>query len=146
VDRGDRMALYQRDNFIAMGMKKTVAAHQESVSPLLNKIRKGGLDLAWATCIQKQQAHPKSTRRNFHLSRFSFGINGVGRVAEVSDRLRRRHQFEQQLKALCDHFDQEEVDAGEISARSVETVNEADPDRVGALHKNDRDRFGRSFG
>src|SRR6266478_8044747 len=29
---------------------------------------------------------PASTRRNVHLSRFGLGINGVGRVSEVSDR------------------------------------------------------------
>jgi hypothetical protein len=27
IDRGNGVALYQRDNFIAMGMKKAVAAH-----------------------------------------------------------------------------------------------------------------------
>ena len=79
------MALCQRDNFIAMGMKKTVAAHQESVCPLLNKVRKGCLDLAWAACIGKQQAHSKSTRRDFHLFRFGLGKNWVGRVPQVSD-------------------------------------------------------------
>src|SRR5262249_6469535 len=108
--------------------------------------RKGCLDLALATCIYKQEAHPKCVRRGLHLFRFGLGKNGVGRVAQVSDRLRRRHQLEQQLKALCNHFDQEEIDAGEISASSVETVNDADADRVCALHKNDWDRFGRRFG
>jgi hypothetical protein len=36
--------------------------------------------------------------------------------------------------------------AGEISARSVEAIDEADLDRVGALHKNNRDRLGCRFG
>ena len=74
----------QRDNWLAVGMRKTVSAHQERVSPLLNKIRKGRLDLAWATCIHGQQVHPKSMR---HHLRFAIAENGVGRVAEVSDRL-----------------------------------------------------------
>src|SRR5262249_47117783 len=38
-----------------------------------------------------------------------------------------------------------QVDAGDISARSVETLDEANPDWVGGLHKNDRDRLGRRF-
>src|SRR5260370_10725468 len=117
------MAPCQSDDLIAVGMKKTVAAHQERVGPRLNKIRKGRVDVAWATCIHEQQAYPTRTRCLLHLSRFGFGKNGVGRVAEVSDRLSRRHQFEQLLKPLCGHFDQEEVNAGEISARLVETAD-----------------------
>jgi hypothetical protein len=87
-----------------------------------------------------------STRRRLHFSHFGLRVNGVGRVAEVSDQLGRGHQFEQQLKALSGRFSQQQINAGEISARSVKTFDEADPDRIGALHKNDRDRLGRRFG
>jgi len=38
------------------------------------------------------------------------------------------------------------VDAGDISARFAETADEANPDRVGSLQKNDWDRLGRGFG
>jgi hypothetical protein len=79
------MAGRQRDDLIRMGKKKTVAAHLERVSPLLNKVRKGRLDLGWATSIHEQEAHPMSTRRNLHLSRFALSKNRVGRVAEVSE-------------------------------------------------------------
>jgi hypothetical protein len=48
----------------------------------------------------------------------------------------------QQLDALCGYLRQEEVDAREISARLVETRDEADPDRISALHEKDRDRSG----
>lgn len=136
----------QRDDLIGMVKKKPVAAHQERVSALLNKVRKGHLDLARAACIHDQQAHPMSTRRNFHLFGFALRKNGVARVAEVSDRLGRRHHFEQQLKALSDYCRQQKVDAGEIPARSVETIDEADLDRVGPLQKNDRYCLGRRFG
>ena len=87
-----------------------------------------------------------STRGSLQLSRLTLSKNWVGRVVEVSDRPGRRHQFEQQLKALSSHFGQHEVDAGEIFARSVELINEANPDRVGGLHKNNRDRLGRCLG
>ena len=86
VNRWYGMSGRQRDDLIGIGKKKTVAAHVERVSPLLNKVRKGRLDLAWATCIHEQEAYPMSTRRKLHLSRFALGKNGVGRVAEVSDR------------------------------------------------------------
>jgi putative SOS response-associated peptidase YedK len=38
-----------------MGKKKTITAHLERVSRLLNKIRKGGVNLACATCIEDQE-------------------------------------------------------------------------------------------
>src|ERR1700730_3049700 len=85
VNRWYGMAGRQRDDLIGMGKKKTVAAHLERVSSLLNKVRKGRLDLAWATCIHEQQAYPTRTRCILHLSRFGLGKNGVGWVAEVSD-------------------------------------------------------------
>ena len=129
-----------------MGKKKTIGAHQERGSPLLNKIRKGRIDLALATCIQEQQADPKSTRRNLHLFRFGLGINGIGWVSEITDQGGCRHQFDEKLKALRGYLGQREVDAREISARPVETVDEVDLDRVRALHKNNRDGLGRSFG
>ena len=87
-----------------------------------------------------------STRGSLQLSGFALGKNGVGRVAEVSDRRGLRHQFEQQIKALSSHFGRHELDAGDISARPIETIDEANPDRVGSLQKNDRDRLGRRFG
>jgi hypothetical protein len=48
--------------------------------------------------------------------------------------------MEQQIEALSTHFGRHEVDAGDISARSVKTIDKPNPDRVGGLHKNDRDR------
>src|SRR5262249_26000380 len=86
-----------------------------------------------------------STRGSLQLSRLTLSKNWIGRVVEVSDRLGRRHQVEQQLKALSCHFGPHEVDAGEISARTVEASDEANPDWIGGLHKNNRDRLGRCF-
>src|SRR5438105_629293 len=105
------MAGRKRDDLIAMGQKKTVGAHQERSNPLLNKIRKRRLDLARATYIHKQQAYTETTRSDLHLSGFVLGKNGVGRVAEVSNRRGSRRQFEQHLKPLCGHFDSKEDDA-----------------------------------
>ena len=53
---------------------------------------------------------------------------------------------EQQLKAFSGRFCQQEIDASEISAGSIEAVDEADPDWVGGLQKNNWDRLGRRFG
>src|SRR6516225_1621289 len=119
VHRWYGMAGRQRDDLIGMGKKETIAAHLKRVRLLLNKVRKSCVDLARATCIEGQECHPMRTRRDLYLSRFALGINGVGRVAEVSDRLGLRHHFEQQPQALCGCFSRQEADAGEISAGSV---------------------------
>ena len=140
------MAGRQGDDLIRICEKRHSAAHHERFSSLLNKVREGRLELAWATCIHGHEANSTSTRGSLQLARFALGKNGVGGVAEVSDRLGRWHQFEQQVKALSSHFGPHEVDAGDISARFAETADEANPDRVGSLQKNDRDRLGRGFG
>jgi hypothetical protein len=140
------MASRQPDDLIQMGEKKTIGAHVERVSLPLNQFGKGRLDLAWPTCIYDEETYPVSTRRNLRFACVGFRINGITRVPEVSDRLGRRHQFEQQLKAFSGRFCQQEINASEISAGSIEALDEADSDGVGGLHKNDRDRLGRGFG
>src|SRR5262245_37359831 len=109
-------------------------------------MRKGGIDLTQASDICKLELHPERTRGSLHLPRFTFGIKWIGWIAEIDNRLGYRHHFEEHLQALSRHFGQEQVDACDVSAGSVETVNEADPDRVGALHKEHRNRLGRCFG
>jgi hypothetical protein len=94
----------QRDDLIGIGKKKNSADHHKRVSPLLNKVREGRLELAWAAYIPEQEANCMSTRGSLQLSRFALGKNGVGPVVEVSDRLGLRHHFKQQFKALSSHF------------------------------------------
>src|SRR5262249_7919902 len=84
VNRWHGMAGRQRDNLIGICKNRNGAAHHERVSPLLNNLRKGRLELAWATCIQEQETNCTSTRSSLQLSPFALGKNGVGRVAEVS--------------------------------------------------------------
>src|SRR5262245_33081224 len=95
VNRWHGMAGCQRDDLIGICKKRNGAAHHERVSPLLNKLRKGRLELAWATCVHEHEANCTSTRGSLQLFPFALGKNGVGRVAQVSDRVGRRHQFEQ---------------------------------------------------
>jgi hypothetical protein len=63
--------------------KRNSAAHHDRFSSLLNKVREGRLELAWATCIHKHEANSTSTRGCLQLSRFALGKNGVGRAARA---------------------------------------------------------------
>src|SRR5262249_12388625 len=47
VNRWHGMAGRQRDDLIGICKKRNGAAHHEPVSPLLNNVRKGRLELAW---------------------------------------------------------------------------------------------------
>ena len=51
VNRWHGMSGRQRDDLIGIGKKRNSAAYHERVSPLLNNVREGRLELAWATCI-----------------------------------------------------------------------------------------------
>src|SRR5215471_20589366 len=86
------------------------------------------------------------TGGSLQLPRFALGENGVARVAKVSDRLGRKYQFEQQLKALSSHLGPHQIYAGQISARPIETVDKTNTDWIRSLHKNYRDRLGCRFG
>jgi len=111
VSHRHSIARGQRRDLIAVNVKKPIATHEECVSSLLNEIDKGRPDLAWATCIHMEQVHPKSSRCYLDVSRLGLNKNWIGRIVEVTDRPGRRNQLEQQLKALCGHFGQDEVDA-----------------------------------
>jgi len=113
----------QRDDLILeRKVKQAVTAQQESARLLLNKIRKGRLDLIRVTRIQRQKVHSDRTCRGLHLCRFCLRIDRVGWVAEVSNRRGCGHGFVQQFKALRDRFDKMKVEASDISARLVETA------------------------
>jgi hypothetical protein len=55
-------------------------------------------------------------------------------------------QFAQQVEPLGDQLDVEVAEAGEVAARPGETGDEAEPDRVGDVGEDDRDRRGCVFG
>ena len=58
------MAGRERDDLVGMSKEKTVTTHLEYVNSLLNNVREGRLNLAWATCIHDQQVHSMGIRRS----------------------------------------------------------------------------------
>jgi hypothetical protein len=85
----------ERHDLIGFGKKRNCAAHHKRIRPLPNNVREGRLELAWPTCIHNREAQPVGTGCSLQLPRFALGKNWIARIAEVSDRLGRRHQFEQ---------------------------------------------------
>src|SRR4029077_10185257 len=130
----------ERHDLFATSEEEAVGAHEERVHPLLNDFPEGQLDPARIAGVEEHELHAERARGGLHLSALGLGKDRVGRVPQVSDGLHARDQFEQELKAFPGDLGEEEVDAGEISAGTIETVDEADPHRISALHEDDRDR------
>jgi hypothetical protein len=57
----------------------------------------------------------------------------------VASKGRLDHQAVHQLEPLCDQFDVDRRDAGNVAARMREACDETDFDRVGTDSKDDRD-------
>jgi hypothetical protein len=90
--------------------------------PLTTSTRTSRMKAAVSTCVR-------------------FGpAKAICRIDQQRDLRSARHQFAHQLKALRGHFDSEEGDAIQIAARTVEARHKDNLDRVGADHKNNRDR------
>src|SRR5262245_62060778 len=111
---------------VTVSQEKSVTADQECVYPLLDHIRKRLVNLPQAARIYKYVTLAESLCRNLYLSRFSLGIERIGRIAQVGNRRGLRQQFMQQLDPLRSHFHQEQHDPGDICAWLAEAVHEAD--------------------
>src|SRR5215813_13951900 len=97
-----------------MGKEKTVAADLEGARPLLNKVRKCGLNLARLTSVCDQEAYPLRIRRDLHFSRFGLRVDWIGRVAEITNRCSLRYQLQQQPNTLRRCFRGQEAYASQI--------------------------------
>src|SRR5262245_11100429 len=124
------MANCQSDELIEAVGKKCVGAYQEAASPLNDKGCETRVEFTWVACIQDQQAHPESARRDLQFSRLSLGNNGVSGIDEKGDRSGRGHQFVKQFKAFGVHRGIEVVYARDIAAGPVEAGDEARLNRV----------------
>src|SRR5262245_22255533 len=129
-----------------MGKEKTVAADLEGARPLLNKVRKCGLNLARLTSVCDQEAYPLRIRRDLHFSRFGLRVDWISRVAEITNRCSLRYQLQQQPNTLRRCFRGQEAYASQIFSRPVEAVHKPDLNGIGALHENNRNRLGRCLG
>jgi hypothetical protein len=136
----------ERYDAITVCEKKAVSTYKKSVRPFHGRINEGPLDPIQVACIQEFQLHPERARCSLHLLCFGLSKYRVCRIAEIGNGAHSGYQYEQQFKPLRGDFGQKKIDACKIASRTIESVDQADLDRVGALHKNDRDRLSRLLG
>jgi hypothetical protein len=113
---------------------------------LLDEGRKSRGNLAFGRGIEHQQAHPEDTGRRLHSFRLGLNKFGTGLTRQHCNRVSRRHQFVQHLKALSGQLGTEAGDAGEIAGGTIEARYHANLYGVAAHHENDRDGLRRRLG
>src|SRR6266567_7556732 len=101
---------------------------------------KSGSLLAFRMCICRPSAC-----RILDVFKLPFGI-WISRVHEKRDLARGGHQLMQQPKPLSLQIGGEEAHARNVAARSIETGDQAELDRITAIRKNDRNSMRCSFG
>jgi hypothetical protein len=146
IDGRHGVASRQRDQPLTLGQKEILAADHECARPLADKRREGRVNLTGTTCIEHEDARSKRTCRSLHGLSFGLGLQFIGRVEQDRNRGGRRHQVVHQLQALCDQFNVEDRDAGDVAVRPVHAGDETNLDRVGTDQKNDWDGLGRCLG
>ena len=93
---------------------------------------------ARARCLCAVDLHADRPSRDFHLRHFGLGP-GKGGVDHHGDRASLWQQVADQFKPLRPHLGRQQADAGEISSRPAEALDEAARDWVGAAGEDDGD-------
>ena len=88
---------------------------------------------------------PDGRGRSLNVRDKRLGGGKVG-IDQHANAHRSGQQLMQQPKLLCPKISSEKRDAGDISARPVETGDEAELNRVAAACEDDRDRRSRRLG
>src|SRR5215831_10586793 len=78
-----------------------------------------------------------SVRRLFDV-RLLTGVNRLVRIKEYSDKLDSRNKRAQQAKPLALHLGDEKIHTSNVASGMAKAVDQAEPDRVGASCKDNR--------
>src|SRR5262249_36528806 len=113
-----------------------ITADKKSAGPLLDKRRKGGVDLVRSASIQHAELPSQDPRRCLYVRRFCIDIGTRG-IDEHCDRRARGNQLVQQFQSLRSQSDRDHAYARDVAARPVETCYETKGDRVSGADEND---------
>src|SRR5262245_63507337 len=130
------MARCQPDHLIASTQKDRIGAYNDSVDMLLNEVREGGVDIAFAAGIQGNELDAVCARRSLNVCGLGLrcGISGVDKEADNGGV---RHQFTQQFQPFCPKGIDEKSHASDVTAVTVETENETEIDHTSTHHQED---------
>jgi hypothetical protein len=112
---------------------ESACADQQCTGTLLDDGRKSRRDLAFGRGNESKQAHPENMGRSLQIG----PPKTSGGTLQVCNRVGRRHQFVQQLKALSGQLGTNVGDAGEIARGTIEARYHANLDGVAGYRENE---------
>src|SRR5262249_44088261 len=129
VDRRQRVARHQCNEITpSVGEERAGGDEQGAYLPFGER-GEGGVEVAFAGGCEQDELPPVGARRRLRVADLRPGI-WKAQVYQHGDHGRLGHKVAQQPELLCRLRTQQAVYAGSIAAWSVETGDEADPDRV----------------
>jgi hypothetical protein len=139
------MADRQCGEMFAPADEKSVGADHEAAGLQFEQPGEDRLEIALGAGTENLEVEPQRAGRRLEISRLDFGI-GIGSVDERANGCRRRDHAVQQLQSLRLQLRAQCGHAREIAARSVQTGDEPESDRITADEEDDRNGRGRGFG
>jgi hypothetical protein len=133
----------QRRDAIAVDIKKRVRRKHQHGAGLLRQVGKSGVDLAVGGGAKDFNMDAKGRRRGLQIPDKAFSQCRAGiDQREIMRGL--RHQFAKQAEPLARKFGVYRSDAGEVAAWTIDALDEAECNRVGADGEDDRNGGGRT--
>jgi hypothetical protein len=145
-DCGHGVAKCQCAELLSAAIEEYVGGDRQRPGAQLNRARKDRVEFALGARMEDMQLKPKSGRSNLRLSRYRFGLRGIGRIDDERNGAGVGYQFVKQLQQFRHQLHVQRSDAGNIATRSVEAGNEADFHGVITGREDDRGCGGYRFG
>src|SRR5262249_3954844 len=145
IDRGHPMVGRQRNELYAMVVEQRRGSYHERINRLLRKARKGRINVTAGGGFDDFDLLPngRGCCPNVRGKGLSGGIVGIDQDANAPGS---RLQLMQQPKLFCPKRRGNEEDTGDVAARPVEAVDEAELNRIASAYEDDRDRRSRRLG
>src|SRR6516162_7982638 len=146
IHRGHGMARCKSNDPVATCVKERIGADDEGENLLTPDKIERCVDFAGAAGRQRAKLQAKRPRRRLSIRQLVHRSRPKSRIPQKANGCCLRHKLVQQSQPLGLQQIGQDVDAGDVSARSVEALDETGLDWVAADDEHDRDRGGRSFG
>jgi hypothetical protein len=134
----------QEDQLDTLAGEKRRASDEDRVGPLAHKSGESCVDLAASVSIKDLDLHFHGTGTRCHVSQGGLGTHY--RIAKHGNAGHSGHQFAQEFQPFCHHLIHENIDAGHVAARSGETGDKSQSNRVFTGNEDDRDCRGCCLG
>ena len=146
IDRGQPVERGQLGQLHPPSVEKRASPDEDGIELLSGDVREGEVDLACGVGIEEANLQPDCGRSRLHVTQGGRGIGDIGRIGEDGNASCARRKLAQQLQPLGRQLGIEQINPGQIAARTGKTGNEAKPHGVFRSQEDNGDRRGRGLG